>query len=590
MAGSQFYYGGSHSSDASWPNYKSYGTVRAGDMPPSYASASADRSPLLSNSTAASRSSNARRNNWCVIITVVALHLVAGFFAIQFLVNHWGSTQTPPTTPPTYNVAIIGGGPAGIAAAQHLRSMPTARDVRFNITIFESKPVLGGVLALHNANGSSVFPKDDPMQDPITAEDITGKALVWSNTLFTQDSERILEDKVNFLELGPEQIAYYRNTAKTVSATRPFGKTPTGTWLQLLWAYGSSIWRGDQLAQDGNLRQAILKVPLKANVEDIFAALGVLKPLKQQAKAMLKERSISDRYATEIIEPQVQRAYGHGLNQVTGLMAMMAAAWEESANAYQGGDLIDRLQRIVREIGVDVRTSTRVTTVRGVKINEKRPAWLIRYEGAQDGDGDGDGSPIELFDKVIMAASDPSILLEFNYQEFLEFTERHHDDDGVGGIPTVPAMQQQDAPPAPVHVTFFTTDARISPWGNDNEDQALFLEASKAAGMRELALVREITNYEDPSAETEYLYRVLSQKPVLGELQKRAKITWSFETRIENAYPLLSPLQSYPPFKLQWLNSLWWTYTIQRAATSVDLNWLAGKIVAQDLIREVTGR
>lgn len=47
---------------------------------------------------------------------------------------------------------------------------------------------------------------DDPMQSPITAEDIAGKALLWNNALFTRDSEKILQDKINFIESEPEKI------------------------------------------------------------------------------------------------------------------------------------------------------------------------------------------------------------------------------------------------------------------------------------------------------------------------------------------------------------------------------------------------
>jgi hypothetical protein len=77
--------------------------------------------------------------------------------------------------------------------------------VRFNITIFESKPVIGGALAFHSSKGDVVFPRDDRMQSPITAEDIAGKALMWNNALFTRDSEIILGDEVGFTELGHEQ-------------------------------------------------------------------------------------------------------------------------------------------------------------------------------------------------------------------------------------------------------------------------------------------------------------------------------------------------------------------------------------------------
>ena len=42
------------------------------------------------------------------------------------------------------------------------------------------------------------------------------------------------------------------------------------------------------------------------------------------------------------------------------------------------------------------------------------------------------------------------------------------------------------------------------------------------------------------------------------------------------------PVLKYPPAK-----GLWWTSTIQQAWSTVDLNWLAGKAVADDLIKEI---
>ncbi|KAI1750934.1 hypothetical protein F4782DRAFT_228440 [Xylaria castorea] len=549
---------------------------------PSYSNLAAvatERKPLITGRNTESRSAIRRPNKWGITIAVVALHLVAGLYALHFLVYYWDSVHVSPAPLPTYNVAIIGAGPAGIAAAQHLRNSPTARYIRFNVTIYESRPVLGGVLAFCDANGSSVFPKNDPTQSPITAEDIAGNALMRDNILFTQDSEKVLKDKVDFFELGPEQIGYYRNDIRAASAVRPFKKTPLLMWLQLLWAYGSSIGRGDKLAQDGTLRNVMLNAPLIPDVEKIFKSLGVLKPLKQRATDMLKDRGISVQYSTDILEPQVQRAYGQSLNMVTGLTAMMAAAREESANAYGGGDLIERLQRIVKDIDVGVRTSTRVTGIKYLEVNEKQPAWLIRHESV---DGGGGNSSFELFDKVIMAALDFDIQLE-NGDEPTPGLMTHYNIDANN----VKVSMRETNPFIPVQVTFFTSDARLSPWSHD-EDQVLFLEARKAAGMRELALVREIVSYYDFSTKVEYLYRVLSDRPVIKELQSRAKITWSHETKIEKAYPISFPLQRYPPFELPWAPGFWWTSVIQRAGTSIDLNWLTGKVVAQELIKGVT--
>ncbi|KAI3343137.1 hypothetical protein F4824DRAFT_132246 [Ustulina deusta] len=498
--------------------------------------------------------------------------LFYGFFA------DWDIGQELSEPLPTYNVAIVGAGPAGISAAQHLRNSRAARtSVHFNITIYESKPVLGGALALHHANGSSVFPKDDPNQSPITAEDIAGTALMWNNALFTQDSEKALKDKIKFTELGPERIGYYQNALKTASASRPYRKTPTKTWAQLLWTYGNSVWRGDKLAQDGALRKAMLSAPLVPDVERIFKSLGVLNPLKQPAKDMLRDRRVSERYAADFLEPQVQRAYGQGLNEVTGLAAMMAAAQEESANAYGGGNLLQQLRRVVHSIGVDVRTARRVTDIKYVEIGERPRAWLVRHESADSGGGN---SSIELFDKVIMAALDLDIQLQDSEEPPLDLRTYY----SVDASATKAAVREGD-PVVPVHITFFTSDAKLSPW---DDEQVLFLEPQELAGMRELTLVREIINSRDSSADVEYLYRVLSQRPILDELQSRTNITWSYQTKIEKAYPILSPLQHFPSFEIPWARGFWWTSGIQRAGTSVDLNWLAGKVAAEALISEVT--
>ncbi|KAI1428374.1 hypothetical protein F5Y12DRAFT_782783 [Xylaria sp. FL1777] len=473
--------------------------------------------------------------------------------------------------------SLLGAGPAGISAAQYLRNSPTARYVRFNITIYESKPVLGGALALHDTNGSSIFPKDDPMQSPITAEDISGTALMWNSPLFTQDSGKALKEKAEFIELGPEQIGYYQNGLKTASASRPYRKTPMAMWAQLLWTYGNSVWRGNELAQNGALRKEILKVPLEPDVERIFKSLGVLKPLKQSAKDLLRHRRISERYATDLLAPQVQRAYGQDLNNVTGLAAMMAAAQEEAANAYSGGHLLQQLQRVVHDIDIDVRTATRVTELKFVEIDEKRPAWLVRHENA---DGSGGNSSIEMFDKVIMAALDLDVQLQNGDKPILDLRTHYNVNANASN-----ATAQEEDPIVPVHITFFTSDARLSPW---DDEQALFLEPQELTGMRELTLLRKIRNYQDNSTDAEYLYRVLSERPVLDEMQSRTNITWSYHTKIEKAYPILSPLERFPSFEIPWAKGFWWTSVIQRAGTSVDLNWLAGKVAAQALISQVT--
>ncbi|KAI3328819.1 hypothetical protein F4824DRAFT_516858 [Ustulina deusta] len=503
------------------------------------------------------------------LLAIFVLFATIAFFAciiwLQSLPHFPSRTPTPPAPPPVYNVAIIGAGPAGIAAAQYLLCSPVARDMQFNITIFESRPVIGGMLAVHDSNGRPVFPNDDPMQSHITAEDIAGNALMWQNALFTRDSENLLRDKVAFTELGAEQVGYYNTRLTVASTVRPYSKVPLTTWGWLLWAYGGSLYRAARFNQDGNLRERMLQAPVTTDAEQIFNSLGVLGHLQQWAGTLLEKSGIGDRYATEILGPQVQRAFGQRLGHLTGFAAMLAAAQEDSANAYTGGHMIERLEHIVRKIDVPVRTSTRVV---GIDYDWQGKQWGVQHESAKEG---GEIS-IEVFDKVILSAVDLGIHLESSDSGVYNLSSFHEPDvnDEMEGAEFIPA-----------HITFFTSNAKLSTLRN--HDQALF--QNRTGGTQEVALVRETTS----NTETQYLYRVLSQSSVLEELKNHYDVLWSYETRIANWQPVRSPLFRMPIFEWPVARGLWWSSTIQHAWSTVDLNWLAGKAVADELIKEVLG-
>ncbi|KAI1818338.1 hypothetical protein GGS20DRAFT_284935 [Poronia punctata] len=469
--------------------------------------------------------------------------------------------------------------------------------------MFEAKPVTGGTLAFHNSDGSSLFPYNDREQDPITAEDVAGTALVWNNALFTRDSQKVLGDKVYFTESGSQSVSFYDGTHEKAVTSRPYREMAMGTWLSLLLSYGPSVWRANSLIEGGRLREAMLKAPMTLDAEAVFSSMGILEYVRQSSTTGLKDAGISKQYADQILDPQVRRIYGQGVGQVTNLALMLAAAQEDSANAYEGGNLIDRLNHIVREIGVDVRTSTRVNLVSREMIAENRYTWLVRYEStnARDGvGGDQDDSSVglEAFDKIIVASYDWKMELlnrEARVHSLTSFQDMHADDSNpqsdsdfdfdpsdfdLGAEATT--RPPRDYPFVPAHIVFFTTKERI----RDQADQVLF-EGNK--GIREFSFVRDILRYRDfpATVETEYLYRVLSQSPVLDGLQKKYPITWSYQIRIENGFSLSRPLSKMPMFECLWDEDLWWTSVIQHAWNSVDSNWLAGKIVAEDLVQRV---
>ncbi|KAI1359422.1 hypothetical protein F5Y08DRAFT_79407 [Xylaria arbuscula] len=498
--------------------------------------------------------------------TLLKLVAIAFFaYAVWNLVTWWyllPHNSTLHNYLPTYNIAIIGAGPAGIAAAQYLLHSSASQGIHFNITIFESKSMIGGMLSLQDETGSPVYPNYDLMQSYITAEDIVGTALMWQNSLFTQDSEKILGDSVGFEELSTDKVGYYENKNGIASAIRPYAKSPWTTWVSLLWTYGSSLYRAAQFNIEANLRDRMPKAPVTVDTEEIFRSLKVLEPLQEWARNHLNKSGISDKYATEILEPQTRRALGH----VTGFGAMLAAWQEDSANAYTGGHMLERLEQVVRKLRVSVRKSTRVV---GLRNDWEGNQWSVQHESANG----GGHKTIEVFDKVILAALDFSIRLVDGYGRLYNLTSFQNPSltDGPGG--------PEDDFFVPVHVTFFTTNTKLTTWGD--HDQVLFIDGT--GDVEEIAFVRETTSH----METQYLYRVLSGSSVLDYLKNNYGILWSYETKISNWHPFRYPLEHMPVLQYPPARGLWWTSTIQQAWSTVDLNWLAGKAVADDLIKEI---
>ncbi len=90
-----------------------------------------------------------------------------------------------------------------------MRSSPSPNGARFDITIFESGPSVGGTLAFFGSQGGTgdrVFPCNDSALDPISAEDVMGPALLWNNPLFTEATEKILGDQIEFFELPSQKV------------------------------------------------------------------------------------------------------------------------------------------------------------------------------------------------------------------------------------------------------------------------------------------------------------------------------------------------------------------------------------------------
>ncbi|KAI1490677.1 hypothetical protein F5X96DRAFT_523095 [Biscogniauxia mediterranea] len=490
-----------------------------------------------------------------------------GFLLLSYIKLHFGP-------PPVYSVAIIGAGPAGIAAAYQLKS---SSPEQFDITIFETAPRVGGQLVLTNSNGGLVFPHDDPLQDPITAEDATGSALLYTNPLFTKDSERILRDRVVFTQLDSHEVKYYSGERSVTETTRPYDKTPTWSWLGLIWRYGAAVWQAGGMVRDGNLRDKITKAPLSPDVKSIMESLGVVELAQEWAVNQLGHRGIGGSYCTEVLEPQIRRTLGHRVQEVNSLAMLMATAQEDMENSFSGGDLAERLEHVLHTLDVDLRTETKVTGLKYAFIDKNHPAWLVQQERKG-----GTTSPqYAAFDKVILATYNEDLVRQ------AMFGIREYDKDAEEMTESVSGLFK------PAYITFFTSTKQSETW--HGAEQFLFLDTNDKesfySSVHEFAFVRAIPSMRDSDGrpKLEYLYRLLSDVDVTEHLRQDPAITWMHQKRIENAYPFLLPVNRFPQFKVPG-HSLWWTSVINTVGNTIDLNWLAGKSVGQDVIRDVQTR
>ncbi|KAI0842115.1 hypothetical protein F5Y06DRAFT_292937 [Hypoxylon sp. FL0890] len=494
-------------------------------------------------------------------LLILVVPIVLFFSLYTVLSGPFHSAPLPP--PPTYSVAIVGAGPAGISALQHLYLASRNRGIHVNITIFESAPFIGGQLALNDSTGSPVFPYGDPDQHPITAEDIAGTALVWSNPLFTKTSEAILGDQLQFSERPSQEVSYISGDRIVSQNTRPYSKTPFFKWMGLIFHYGSSVWQAGGLTKDGTeLRDRFVGAPLTTDIMQLMISLGIIDPVQQFAQNGLDSRGIGGAYETEILSPQVERVHSQGIPNISTLAMMLAAAQEDYANAYIGGELVDRLEQIVAATGASVRTATKVSGVKHEQINDHESAWLVEYSAR--------GLPVleaEPFDRVILAA--PSFDL---YQ--------------VSSIDDVEAASVLTY--HPTHVTFFTLPQRLNSDDFGDVDQILFHDGQGKydafRGFRELAFVREVVRVVDGQPIVEYLYRALSDEDIERELRDNLSVTWLYQARLENAHPDFFPSRWFPPFELS-DKGMWWTSAIHAIGSTVDMSWLAGRIVAEEVLK-----
>ncbi|RYO86994.1 hypothetical protein DL762_004419 [Monosporascus cannonballus] len=493
--------------------------------------------------------------------------------------------------PPPELTSAPGAGPAGISAAAHLRNSPAARGVDFEITVFEAGSAIGGQLTQFGSPdspegaGGPVFPYNDSALDPLRAEDVAGPALLWGTPLFTRSSEDILGgDELEFFDLPSQKVGYYSGDRHEVfvQTTRPYHQTPTWDWLGLILRYGASVWRaGGLLDESAGLRERMASAAATDTASSAFAdvpailasLLGESALPHEGAPETLRRLGVSEAYAAEVLAPQVERGGPSvRISWMSGLALAMLAGREDAGDAHAGGDYTARIREIAKSLGADVRVRSKVVGIErgrpGSGEGENRPVarWLLQHEGAAEA---------EAFDKVIVAA--PGL-------EGLVVRAA-----GANGSVEAEEAVEFDA----AHVTFFTASELPGRLGGGDwaPPQILFVGDDAEGGMHEVAYVREVVRHHRDGAAggapavLEHLYRCVSGADVSEALLSEPGVTWVHHHRLDHAYPLTYPRTSYPPFAVG--DGLWTTAPIYSIGSSLDLSWLTGRVVAQQVIEAV---
>lgn len=267
------------------------------------------------------------------------------------------------------------------------------------------------------------------------------------------------------------------------------------------------------MSKEGDLRDRLADSSLESDITQLMGSLGVFEPVQEYAHDGLDGRGIGGAYVTEILAPQVERALSQKVSDISTLAMVISAFQEDIANAYVGGDLLDRLEQIVATTGVTIKTATEVSGIKHEEISDDESAWLVKY----DAPGGASGARAEAFDKVVIAAPN-----------FDLYRAASVDDIEAASVLTY----------RPAHVTFFTMPSRLSSDVFQDVEQVLFLEKQEEGdslgGIRELAFVREVVRVaDDGERKMEYLYRALSDGEATERLkQLNLEVTWLYQARV----------------------------------------------------------
>jgi prenylcysteine oxidase/farnesylcysteine lyase len=386
-----------------------------------------------------------------------------------------------------------------------------------------------------------------------------------------------------------------------------------GYWdlVKLAWHYGwYSLFRTQQLMKDmvGRFLQLYDEpfFPWGSLSEAVYE-IGLSDMTRTSGKEYLKEKGVSDKFASEFVQGATRVNYAQNLANIHAVEAMVCMA-TEGAMSVKGGNW----QIFANMIGISANRHLLSTEVKTIERRQDGTFTVGAKMACSNTEADdpSESTTSSDFDAIILAA--PYQFLSINFTPSLQFIPE-----------TVPYVI--------LHVTLFTSPHRLSPSAfnlppdqhvphtilttlPENEDPAP-ANTSQAGtpGFFSISTLRQVTNPSNPDR-PEYLYKVFSPTSINATFLARIlglsepspitepfpiyesgtiwdlpkdEVTW-IHRKLWQSYPYEFPRNKFEKLRLD--DGIWYTAGMEGFISTMETSALSGKNVAKLVVDELVRR
>jgi prenylcysteine oxidase/farnesylcysteine lyase len=522
-------------------------------LPPRYQATTpppSARHSLKSQTQNLSRNRNTSRNKTCrlILLSLLATSIILALthLYLTFFPFHNPSPFLPPPLEPPVRIAIVGAGPAGVAAAFQLsEEFKVKTDGRkVEVVVFERTQMIGGRMAVDVDLGGAWF-----SQSRVRSGDLATGDLFAAGGVVRGRAERFLGmefGKKGNAVVKKEEVGFFDGKEIVSKVTRPVSEMSWGQWAALVWRYGVRIiWaRNLPTRTTEGFRKLLNAEETFEGVREMVDAAGIGEAVSMSARERLKTNGVVELYREEVVEQLVRRQLGQGTEEISDL-ALSIALQREDQVVSNGGRLEDVLAEFLERSKAEVRMVTEVTDVRPEYVNGHKNGWLLELQKAGQR-----GKTLDVFDKVILAGS---------WNTTLEDYYRH------------------------VWIAFIASNGKLDTEYFGIEENTLLSQIliidtpaipSELRGVHEISHVRDLYGPDLSVQAVHKLYRVMSNNPISEELISKiggGGILRVLHVKNQHAYPLLYPRsEGLDNFKIQ--DGLYRTDVVEEVASSADLS------------------